>query len=146
MLKDVGVDVELINHSSDVFFAGYADKGPIALGQYDIEEHSTVGSFPDPDFASWLCKEVPSDANPSGTNNQFFCDKDLDALFNKQATTVDPAARTPIFFQISQLVNDKVYWSSMWNDPDWWAVSKNMQNVKISGATMFWNSYEWDIK
>ncbi len=146
MLKEVGVDVELINHSSDLFFAGYADKGPIAMGQYDIEEHSTVGAFPDPDFASWLCKEVPSDKNPSGTNNQFFCDKDLDALFAKEATTVDPAARTPIFFQISQLVNDKVYWSSMWNDPDWWAISKNMQNVKISGATMFWNSYEWDIK
>ena len=34
----------------------------------------------------------------------------------------------------------------MWNDPDWWAVSKNMVNVKISGATMFWNAYEWDMK
>ncbi len=146
MLKEVGVEVELINHSSDVFFNGYADKGPIAMGQYDIEEHSTCPSFPDPDFASWLCKEVPSDKNPSGTNNQFFCDKELDALFNKQATTVDPQTRTPIFFQISQIVNDKVYWSSMWNDPDWWAVSKNMQNAKISGATMFWNAYEWDIK
>jgi len=146
MLKEVGVDVELINHSSDVFFNGYADKGPIAMGQYDIEEHSTSPSFPDPDFASWLCKEVPSDANPSGTNNQFFCDKELDALFAKEATTVDPQTRTPIFFQISQIINDKVYWSSMWNDPDWWAVSKNVQNVKISGATMFWNAFEWDIK
>ena len=37
MLKEVGVEVELINHSSDLFFAGYADKGPIAIGQYDIE-------------------------------------------------------------------------------------------------------------
>jgi peptide/nickel transport system substrate-binding protein len=146
MLKEVGVEVDLVNHSSDVFFNGYADKGPIAIGQYDIEEHSTSPAFPDPDFASWLCKEVPSDKNPSGTNNQFFCDKELDALFNKQATTVDPQTRTPIFFQISQIINDKVYWSSMWNDPDWWAVSKNMQNVKISGATMFWNAYEWDIK
>jgi peptide/nickel transport system substrate-binding protein len=146
MLKDVGVDVELINISSDVFFAGYAEKGPIALGQYDIEEHSTVGAFPDPDAVFWLCKEIPSDANPSGTNNQFLCDKDLDALFAKEATTVDPAARVPIFFQISQIINDKVYWNSMWNDPDWWAVSKNMVNVKISGATMFWNSYEWDMQ
>ena len=48
MLKEVGVDVELINHSSDVFFDGYADKGPIAMGQYDIEEHSTVRPSPIP--------------------------------------------------------------------------------------------------
>ena len=46
MLKEVGVDVELINHSSDLFFASYADKGPIAIGQYDIEEHSTVPQLP----------------------------------------------------------------------------------------------------
>lgn len=146
MLKDVGVEVELINHSSDVFFASYAEKGPVSIGQYDIAEWSTVPSYPDPDFVSWLCKEIPSDKNPSGTNSQFFCDKELDALFAKQATTVDPAARTPIFYDIAKIVNDKVYWSSMWNDPDWWAVSKNMVNVKISGATMFWNAFEWDIK
>jgi peptide/nickel transport system substrate-binding protein len=146
MLNDVGIDVVLSNISSDTFFSGYADKGPIAIGQYDIEEHSTVAAFPDPDIAAWLCKEVPSDKNPSGTNNQFFCDKELDALFNKEATTVDAQARIPIFYEIAKMLNDKVYWSSMWDDPDWWAVSKNLQNVKISGATMFWNAYEWDMK
>ena len=28
MLKDVGIEVELINHSGDVFFNGYADGWP----------------------------------------------------------------------------------------------------------------------
>jgi len=146
MFKDVGIDVELINDSSDTFFNGYGDKGPIATGQYDIAEWSTAPAFPDPDFASWLCKEIPSDQNPSGTNDMFLCDKDLDALFQKEATTVDAAARTPIFFQIEKIISDKVYWASVWDDPDWWAVSKNLQNVKFSGATPFWNVYEWDIK
>ena len=92
MLKDVGVDVELINHSSDVFFAGYAEKGPIATGP--VRHRGTLDRpvpSPIPTLPSWLCKEIPSDENPSGTNNQFFCDKDLDALFAKEATTVDPA-------------------------------------------------------
>ena len=59
MLKDVGIEVELINHASDVFFAGYAEQGPIATGQYDIEQRSTNPAFPDPDFVSWTCKEIP---------------------------------------------------------------------------------------
>jgi peptide/nickel transport system substrate-binding protein len=146
MLKDVGIDVELLNDSSDVFFNGYADKGPTATGQYDLAQWSTAPSFPDPDYSSWLCKEIPSDKNPSGTNDMFLCDKDLDALFQKEATTVDAAARMPIFFQIEKIISDKVYWASVWDDPDWWAVSKNLQNVKFSGATPFWNVYEWDMK
>jgi len=146
MLKDVGIDVELLNDSSDVFFNSYGDKGPIATGQYDIAEWSTSPSFPDPDWVDFRCKEVPSDKNPAGSNWSFACDKELDDLFNKETATVDAAARMPIFFQIAKIISDKVYWVSIWDDPDWWAVSKNLQNVKFSGATPFWNVYEWDMK
>jgi peptide/nickel transport system substrate-binding protein len=146
MLKDVGIDVELLNDSSDVFFNGYGDKGPIATGQYDIAEWSTSPAFPDPDMIDFRCKEIPSDQNPAGSNWSFVCDKELDDLFNKETATVDAAARTPIFFQIEKIISDKVYWASVWDDPDWWAVSKNLQNVKFSGATPFWNVYEWDMK
>lgn len=83
---------------------------------------------------------------PVRGNWQFFCDKDLDALFQKEATTADPEARKPLFSQIEKIITDKVYWVSIWDDPDWWARSKNLTNVKFSGATPFWNVYEWDIK
>jgi len=145
MLKDVGVAVDLINHSGDVIFNGYAEGGPIATGQYDIAEWSD-GAFPDPDYAYWLCKEIPSDKNPSGVNQQFICDPELDKLFTQQATVVDPNARVQLFYQISKLMADKVYWISIWDDPDLWTVSKTLQNVKFSGATPFWNCYEWDVK
>jgi len=49
----------------------------------NIEEHFDRPELPDPDIAAWLCKEIPSDANPSGINSQFICDKELDALFAK---------------------------------------------------------------
>jgi peptide/nickel transport system substrate-binding protein len=146
MLKDVGIDVELLNDSSDVFFNSYGDKGPVATGQYDIAEWSTSPAFPDPDMVDFRCKEIPSDQNPAGSNWSFLCDKELDDLFNKETATVDATARTPIFFQIEKIIADKVYWVSIWDDPDWWAVSKNLVNVKFSGATPFWNVYEWDLK
>lgn len=142
--KDIGIDSELINHPSEVFFNSYGDKGPIATGQDDIHEYSQAMNFPDPDSAMWLCSEIPSDANPPGNNWEFICDKELDALFQKQAQTVDAKARTEIFHQIQKIIADKVYWASIWDDPDLWTVSKKLSNVKFSGATPFWNSYEWD--
>lgn len=142
--KDVGIDTELVNHPSDVFFNPYGDKGPVATGQYDVAEWSNSPNFPDPDTATWLCSEIPSDKNPPGSNWQFLCDKDLDALFQQQAKTVDAKARTDIFHQIQKIIADKVYWVSIWDDPDLWTISKKTSDIKFSGATPFWNSYEWD--
>jgi len=59
---------------------------------------------------------------------------------------VDAQARVKIFYDIGKLISEKVYWSSMWDDPDWWAVSKKLVNIKLSGATPFWNCIEWDVK
>jgi peptide/nickel transport system substrate-binding protein len=144
MLRDIGVDTELIQHPSDVFFGSYGEGGPVATGKYDIAQWSDVPNFPDPDTADYLCSEIPSDDNPPGQNWQFLCDEELDALFRQQASTVDAAARTEIFHQIQKLINDKVYWASIWDDPDLWTVSKKLSNVRFSGATPFWNAYEWD--
>lgn len=144
MWKEVGIDTELLNHPSDVFFNSYGDKGPVATGQYDIAEWSNNPNFPDPDTAAWLCSEIPSDANPPGLNWQFVCDQELDALFKKQASELDVTTRIETFKQIEKLINDKVYWISMWDDPDLWTVSKKTSNIKFSGATPFWNAYEWD--
>ena len=56
---------------------------------------------------AWLCSEIPSDANPPGNNWQFFCDKDLDALFQEQARTVDANPRTEMFKQIQKIIADQ---------------------------------------
>ncbi len=144
MWKEVGIASELINHSSDIMWNSYGDGGPIATGGYDVAEWSTNPAFPDPDTATWLCKEVPSDENPAGGNWQFLCDEELDALFAQQMSTVDTEARIKIFYDIAKVIEDKVYWISMWDDPDIWTVSKKLKNVRFSGATPFWNSYEWD--
>ena len=102
MLKEVGIDTELINNTGDVIFQSYDQGGPVATGQYDIAEWSD-GAFPDPDTAYWLCKEIPSDANPSGVNQWFICDEELDKLFTQQATA-DPQTRIDLFHQIGKFM------------------------------------------
>jgi peptide/nickel transport system substrate-binding protein len=147
-LAKVGIQVELLNADSDTFFAGYDKSGPAATGQYDFFEYSSVPSgFPDPDAVEWLCKEIPSDETPSGTNWSYMCDKDLDALFQLQASqTGDATARTQTFYNITKMIYDKAYWLGLWQDPDQWAISSKLSGVKISGVTPFFNIAEWDIK
>ena len=147
-LKDVGIQVELLNADSDTYFSGFDKNGPAATGQYDIFEYSSVPSgFPDPDAVEWLCSEIPSNESPSGTNWSFMCDKELDALFLLQATqTGDAAARQKTFYQITKTIYDKVYWLGYWQDPDQWAISSKLTGVKISGVTPFFNITEWDLK
>jgi peptide/nickel transport system substrate-binding protein len=146
MLKEVGIETELIDHSADVFFNGYGQDGPIATGQYDICQWSSQPAFPDPDSRDWACNEIPSDESPAGTNWEFICDQELDALFTKSTAAVDPQARIELYKQISRMLNDKAYWASFWDDPDWWSISKKLLNVKLSGSTPFWNCYEWDLQ
>lgn len=146
-LAQVGIGIELFNYDSDIFFASYGDNGPTYNGDLDIFEWSDVPtSFPDPDIAYWLCSEIPSDENPQGLNAQYICDEELDGLFQLQTTQVDMNARIATFHQISKIMYDKVYWLSLWLDPDIWAVSSRLVNVKLSGSTPFYNVTEWDLK
>jgi ABC-type transport system substrate-binding protein len=73
------------------------------------------------------------------------CDPELDSLFAQQATQVDFNERQQTFYKITKLIFDKVYFLGYWQDPDIWAVGPRLQNVKLSGATPFYNVREWDL-
>ena len=144
-LAEVGISLELMSWDSDIFFSGYGEGGPAATGQLDIFEYSTVVNFPDPDTAEWLCREIPSDESPDGLNWQRVCDTDLENLFLKQVSQADFAERQKTFYDISQMIFEKVYWLGLWQDPDSFAVGSRLENVKISGVTPFYNIIEWDL-
>jgi len=44
------------------------------------------------------------------------------------------------------LIFDQAYWIGIYWDPDIWAISSRLTNVKVSGATAFYNIMEWDLK
>jgi peptide/nickel transport system substrate-binding protein len=145
-LAGIGVKVELFNYDSDIYFGGYEEGGPAATGELDIFQYSGTPNFPDPDIAEWLCAEIPSDESPSGTNWMYLCDEELDRLFRLQATQVDFEERQETFFQITRRIFEEAYWVGIWQDPDLFGISERLQNVKISGATPFFNIWEWDLQ
>jgi len=144
-LADVGIGIKIQNNSYDVMWNSYGQGGPIATGNYDIAEWSDTTDFPDPNVTQWLCSEIPSDENPEGTNWFGICDEELDALLKAQAVEMDPAKRIKLFHEIGRIINEKVYWLGVWHDNDLWAINRRVGNIKVSGATPFWNCWEWDV-
>ena len=144
--KLVGIGVELVNYSSDVYWNGYNDDGPQAQGLYEIAEYSSVpGGFPDPDSSGWKCDQIASADNPDGENWQGYCNPEIDKLMDEQAVTLDPVKRKEIFKKIQQIMYDDVIYIGFWKDPDLWSINSRVQNVKLSGVYPFWNAHEWVV-
>ena len=144
-LAAVGIGTDLQSFDADLFFSSYAEDGPSANFSLDIIEYSDSPNFPDPDSSVWRCAEVPSDENPAGVNTTGLCDQTLEDMFVKQKTQVDFAERQQTFYQITKYIYDNAYWIGLWQDPDLFGFSNRMTNVKLSGATAFFNVAEWDV-
>ncbi len=143
---DLGIGIELLNYPSDIFWNTYADNGPMATGQYDIGQwSSSPDGFPDPDIVRFMCNEIPTPENPIGDNWQGYCNPDLDALFVEQARTMDYDARVAIFHQMDRVIKDDAIWIGVWYDADSWIYNTRIQNVRLNGASPFWNINEWDV-
>jgi len=142
-LKAVGIGTDLTSLASDLFFAGYADAGPTYTGDLDIQEWSDIQSYPDADIYYWYCSEIPTPDYPAGTNSFYLCDEELDALMTLQTTQLNYQERHATFQKINDIFGQKVYWLGLWQDPDNWAVSSKLQNVKFSAVNPFYNIAEW---
>ena len=144
-LLKAGIGTDLQSYDYDLFFSSYALDGPSANFSLDIIEYSDSPNFPDPDTSLWRCAEIPTDENPVGVNTSGLCDDKLEALFKKQETQVDFSARQQTFYEITRYIFDQAYWIGIWQDPDIFGFSDRMINVKMSGATAFFNVAEWDV-
>jgi peptide/nickel transport system substrate-binding protein len=140
----IGIDLQTRAIDADTLFASYADAGPAAIGECDIMQWSDAPYFPDPDTSYWLCSELPSDEYPWG-GNYFFCDEELDALFQLQLTQTDAAERMATLHEISKYMHDNLYWIGIWEDPDVWIMNPNITGYKFSGVDVFYQIAEWDL-
>jgi peptide/nickel transport system substrate-binding protein len=143
-MKEIGIDLVTYSYNSDILFADYAGDGPAAVGDLDIMEWSDAPYFPDPDTSYWRCSDIPSDESPDGYN-YMGCDEELDALITQQQSVLDTTAREQIFWKITKLMHDKVYYIGIWDDGDIWIVNPRLTGVKFGGVNPFFNIVEWDV-
>lgn len=77
---------------------------------WDIFVWGWDSGVPDPDYMLGvpLCSQI------GGNNDVFYCDKGYDALYDQQATTVDPVARKAITDQMQQQFYGDAAYLVMW--------------------------------
>lgn len=142
----VGIEVQLENYESNVFFNGYADGGPVATGQYDIAEWSGApDTFPDPDTSRFTCADIPSEETLSGGNWNYYCNPELDELIAQQIVETDYEARIALWNQIDEIIYNDYVWIGVWHDADIWVVGSSLVNANINGVYPFWDVVNWDI-
>ncbi len=147
MLADVGVKIDIMPNTEEVLWASYGDNGELAHGNYDLTQWSDgMWYFPSPSTSYFLCSEQPSNDYPTGYNWFGICDKSLEDLFSVADVEMNPQTRIDDYHQIGKIMYDKTYIIPIRSDPDVWAVSNRLTNVKFSGVDPLMFVYEWDVK
>ncbi len=146
MWAEVGIGSELISYPGELLWNSFGQGGPIARGEYDVAQYSDSTPFPDPDASYyWMCSEIPSEEYPEGSNWQYYCNEEVDRLFDEQASAIDSQIRMRVYHEIGQIMYDDVVWIGLWMDPDIWSVNDRVSGVKFSGAIPFWNVTDWGV-
>jgi peptide/nickel transport system substrate-binding protein len=153
LIKDwwnqIGVEVELRNVDSSVFFGG--DPGsPDTFQKFyaDVEMYANNfdGTDPEPYLASYLCNKIPGPDNQwQGENINRFCDPAYDALVAEMGKTSDMAKRA----ELAKKMNDMLTKDSMVIVPlvdrgRLSAASNALGGVNLNTwDTEMWNVQDW---
>jgi peptide/nickel transport system substrate-binding protein len=140
--RDVGVDAQVKNYTTSLFFATYGAGGILQRSKFDAAFFSWIGGTDPDDSTLWMCDQMP----PNGQNVYRFCDKDLDAAENAALSSNDFAFRKAAYGKIQTILADRVPVIIAWFVRRISVENTDLKNYKPSHAvTSFWNSWEWDI-
>ena len=108
MWQAIGVETELRNISSSVFFGG-DQSSPDTFQKFfaDVEMYTNLFNGTDPEkyMTRWTCKEMPSPDNQwIGTNMPRFCDPAYDQLAADLAITASPEERAVIAKRMNDML------------------------------------------
>ncbi len=103
--QQIGIKLDIQNYPPPIFIGSFLPKGSASpptgavAGRYDIAEYAQ-NFYYDPDDAQILaCDQFP----PVGSNYDYYCNHDLDALYKQEQATADPGIRQRIFVQIHNI-------------------------------------------
>jgi peptide/nickel transport system substrate-binding protein len=136
-LAEIGIEVTIRNRPAEEIFAGYADGGALARGDFDFMM-SRDGYYIDP--KAWTevftTASIPGEGNPEGFSYSFRSDPGFDALAERAGAEVDVEAARPLYAELAQrFAADRVaipLYSSTWG----WAWGSDIEGVD---ATTYWD-------
>lgn len=144
-LAKIGVEFIPIHTPAGTFFGQYVDGGPLTTGNYDMGGYTT-GFYPDPYSDNYLCENIPTAANPTGTNWYHLCDPYLSDLMETILDTVDPAARKAILDEVQAYLAENYYVIMMYARGNVYGSTPRFQFGPVGPESdLNWNSETWDV-
>jgi peptide/nickel transport system substrate-binding protein len=117
-MQAIGIKLDVQNYPASTFFGTFLTDGK--AGVYDIAEFEASWTYDGDDSSSFACNQIP----PNGFNINFYCNKQLDALFTQEQSTADTNARQQVFNQEHQIYLTEYPFITLYSPLDV-AVSKN---------------------
>ena len=139
---DVGVDLEIKNYITSLFFSAYTAGGILMAGKFDIALDSWVNGEDPDDSTQFMCNQMP----PAGQNIYHFCDETLDAAEQVALNNYDIGVRKRAYAAIQYRLVDREPLMVLW-----FARRIDLFNTDLQGfrpahtVTDLWNSWAWSI-
>lgn len=148
MLGDIGMDVDMTLMLWSAIAAPRSEGGIRNLGDYDlILGGRGTGTESINQTQWWNCNDIPGEDLEVGNNYQFYCNPEMDALWNIVATSLDDQERLDAAYKIQEIMNNDVVSIFMVNLDSVYVHSTSLENVAVApgGPTLYYNLHEWQI-
>ena len=140
--KDVGIEAQVKNYISSLFFATYGAGGILQTGKFDAAFFSWLAGTDPDDSTLTMCDQKP----PNGQNIYHICNSEIDAAERVAVSSSDQAVRKKAYDRIQALMAQDVPMIIVWYNRRISIENTDLKNYKPAHAvTSFWNSWEWEI-
>jgi peptide/nickel transport system substrate-binding protein len=153
-LQKVGVATQIfVVNGANVLFGSWASRSILYRGDYDMAIYALSAGPLSPNGSppNFHCSGIPSEANPSGQNNTWFCNEEYDKLDNQVATELDPAKRLELSYKATELFDSGNFWNMLFPRPEWYAVRTDvldpasMQDMGTLASNYFNHIEDWTL-
>jgi peptide/nickel transport system substrate-binding protein len=144
--NDIGATVTTKNWPAGQFFNDFKGGGILATGKFDVGMFANSwGADPDAFCTSVESSQIPTTANPSGSNYSQVSDPTLDSLCQKGAGEVDTTKRIAIYKQVQAEWRDYTPTIELYERPDVFSKASNFGNFAPSVNTCLGvcNAADW---
>ncbi|HEX6779469.1 MAG TPA: hypothetical protein VF099_14760, partial [Ktedonobacterales bacterium] len=149
-LGKVGIPVNIDGnlYPAGTLFGDFASGGILANGKYDLAEYAFVlgldsdGNF----YGGYHSSQIPTTANPAGSNYQHISDSKLDQMLQSGRTTLDTAKRSKIYKDIQEyMIDQQAYQVPLYIRPNIVLTDSVLGNYFSNPSSLgnIWNVGDW---
>ncbi len=140
--QQIGVQGDVKNYATPLFFASLQAGGILQGGKFDTGFYSWINGIDPDDSTLFMCDQMP----PNGQNSYHFCNQDLDAAQRIAMTEYNQDQRKAAYDKIQDILADQVPLIIVWFVRRQDVVNSDLRNYKPAHAvTTFWNTWEWEL-